>query len=228
MPVSMDQIRNDFDRIALLHEKHGFENDAYANYILKKVPRQCEKALEIGCGTGAFTRLLSKRARSVVAVDLSPQMIRLARSRSVGYQNIEYVLGDITRLSLPEASYDCIVTIAALHHLPLEATLVKIRNTLRHGGVLILQDLVADKGISDRLVSVAAYPVYMARRGWKTGRLRSPRAIREAYTAHGKGDVYLTLNQVRRICDQYLPGARVVRNLLWRYTVVWNKQLTIF
>ena len=228
MPVSMDQIRDDFDRIALLHEKHGFENDAYANYILKKVPRQCEKALEIGCGTGGFTRLLSKGARSVVAVDLSPQMIRLARKRSAGYPNIEYVLGDITQLSFPEASYDCIVTIAALHHLPLEATLVKLRNALRHGGVLIVHDLLADKGISDRLVSAAAYPVCVARRVWKTGRLRSPRAIRQAYDSHGKGEVYLTLGQVRDICDEYLPGAHVVRNLLWRYTVVWNKQLTIF
>jgi SAM-dependent methyltransferase len=224
MNATVDEIREDFDRIALLTERYGSAGNIYHHYLRRHLPTFCENALEIGCGTGEFTRLLAARARSVLAIDLSPQMIRLAQQQSENYPNIEYMLGDVMRLPLPAARYDCIVSLATLHHLQLEQALSKIKCALKPDGVLIIHDLVADERFIDRVSSALAYPVSAARRLWKTGRLRSPRGVREAWAEHGKGEVYLTLNEVGEMCRQYLPEAKMRRHLMWRYTVVWHSQ----
>ena len=223
MTPSTHQIGEEFDRIALLTERHGSVGDVYRNYLSRQLPPHSEHALEIGCGIGEFARLLATRARSVVAIDLSPQMIRLAKSRSADYPNIEYLQGDVMSVALPAEGYDCIVSMATLHHLPLGEALRKIKDALKPNGVLIIHDLVAADGLVENVRSALAYPVSMARRLWKTGRLRAPREVREAWAEHGKGEVYLTLNEVREMCRQYLPEARIQRHLLWHYTVVWHK-----
>jgi ubiquinone/menaquinone biosynthesis C-methylase UbiE len=223
MNKSLDAIRDDFDRIAMLSDQHGGASVIHHNYVLRHLPPRCENALEIGCGTGEFTRLLSARAERVCAIDLSTQMIRLAREQSAAYSNIEYVTGDALQLSLPAESYDCIVSLATLHHLPLKQAVLKMKAALSPEGVLIIHDLVADEGIIDMVKSALAFPVNMLNRFRETGRLRAPREVREAWRAHGEGEVYLTLSEVKEMCRQYLPGAKVRRNLLWRYTVVWRK-----
>jgi ubiquinone/menaquinone biosynthesis C-methylase UbiE len=224
MSASTHQIREEFDRIALLTERHGSVGDFYHNQLARHIPPHAEKAFEVGCGAGQFTRLLASRVRSVVALDLSSQMIRLAKSQSADYKNIEYLHGDFMRLSLPAQAYDCIVSIATLHHLPLEQALLKMKNALKPNGVLILHDLVADDGIVDRGMSVLAYPVSVAWRFWKTGQIRMPGEVRKAWAEHGKSEVYLTIAEVREMCRQYLPEALAERHLLWRYTVVWCKR----
>jgi SAM-dependent methyltransferase len=220
----MNRIREEFDQIALLTEHHGSESEIYYDYFMQYLPPRLKNALEIGCGSGAFTRLLASRASSVVALDLSPGMMRLAKAHSVGHQNIEYQLGDLMQNSLPAAEFDCIVSIATLHHLPLEQALLKMKNALKPNGVLIIHDLVADNGILDKGMSALAYPISVARRFRETGRMRMPREVREAWAEHGKSEVYLTLAEVREMCRQYLPEALIKRHLLWRYTVVWCKR----
>lgn len=226
MSVSMERIREEFDRIALLTERDevGGAGDVYHEYLVRRLPLRLEKALEVGCGTGAFTRLLSSRAREVIALDLSPQMIRLAKAQSSGRENIEYLLGDLMQLALPAAEYDCIVSIATLHHLPLERALLKMKDALRPNGVLIIHDLIADAGLLDKSVSALAYPLSVMRRFWRTGQMRMPREVREAWAEHGRNEVYLTLSEVRKICGKHLPSAQIKRHLFWRYTVVWHKQ----
>jgi SAM-dependent methyltransferase len=225
--VSIDRIREEFDRIALLTERDevGGAGDVYHEYLVRHLPSRLEKALEVGCGTGAFTRLLASRAREVAALDLSPQMIRLAKAQSAGCENIEYLLGDLMQLALPAAEYDCIVSIATLHHLPLESALLKMKDALKPNGLLIIHDLVADAGLLDKSVSALAYPLSVMRRFWRTGRIRMSREVREAWAEHGKNEVYLTLSEVREMCGKHLPSAQVKRHLFWRYTLVWRKQV---
>lgn len=224
MNAPLDEIREDFDRIALLTEHYGNAGNIYHDYIRRHLPPFCEHALEIGCGTGEFTRLLATRAGSVLAIDLSPQMIRLAQQQSANYPNIEYLLGDAMRLSLSAERYDCIVSLMTLHHLQPEQALLKIKRALKPDGVLIIHDLVADEGFIDRVSSALAFPISAARRFWKTGRLRAPREVREAWAEHGKDEVYLTMSEAGEMCRNYLPEARIQRHLMWRYTLVWHRR----
>src|SRR5919112_1691205 len=50
--------------------------------------------VEIGCGVGRLTRVLARRADGVVALDVSPEMLALAREHNPGLPNVRWVLGD--------------------------------------------------------------------------------------------------------------------------------------
>ncbi len=221
---TLESIQADFDRIALVSDEGWNHNERYHEYLLSHVPERCGRVLEIGCGAGAFARLLARRAESVLAIDLSPRMIRLARERSEAYANIEFVNGDVTAFQFPEEQFDCIATLTTLHHLPTEAILKKVRRALKPGGVFVCLDLYRRSGLTDLLFDCAAYPSSLLLRLLKTGRPRPPKDVREAYAAHGKTDTLLTLPQAERVCADSLPGALLRRHLFWRYSVVWKKR----
>ena len=219
-----ETIQSDFDRIALLPEAGWNHNARYHARLLNQIPARRGRALEIGCGTGEFSRLLSARAESVLAIDLSPQMIRLARERSELHANVEFVNADVLTYRFPDEHFDCVATLTTLHHLPTGRALEIIKKTLKPGGVFVCLDLYRRSTLSDLLFDCAAYPANILLRLLKTGRPRPPREVREAYARHGATDEYLTLSQVERVCAEVMPGARVTRHLFWRYSVVWEKE----
>ncbi|HKP10765.1 MAG TPA: class I SAM-dependent methyltransferase [Blastocatellia bacterium] len=220
MSVPPSIIQADFDRIARLADGRD-HNSFYDDFLLSRVPSPCREALEVGCGAGAFSRRLGERSAHVLALDLSPQMIRIARERSAHHANIEFQVADVTRYGLPAEHFDCIAAIATLHHLPMAETLLKLRRALKPGGRLLILDLYQAATPADHLAGLAAFPVSLAWRLLRTGRLRAPREVRDAWAEHARHDVYPTLGEVRRTCANLLPGAEVRRRLLWRYTVVW-------
>lgn len=225
MTASTSIIRADFDRIASLEAYGWSHNSHYHAFLLKHVPARCQEALEIGCGTGEFSRLLAARARYVLALDLSPQMIEAARERSSEFANIDFKLADVIEWDFPAEQFDCIATIATLHHLPLDLMLQKMKSALKPGGVLLILDLFEAQSFTDVLMMAAAMPVNVGLRLIKHRRLRAPAAVRAAWAEHEQHDSFPTLSQIRKLCAEVLPGARVRRHLLWRYSVVWKKPL---
>jgi 2-polyprenyl-3-methyl-5-hydroxy-6-metoxy-1,4-benzoquinol methylase len=222
--MSMEQIQKDFDRIAILSERESELGGTYDTFLLQFIPAPCNRALEIGCGTGTFTRLMAMQANHVTATDLSGEMIRVARHRSTGYPNIDYSVGDILEMDLSVSQFDCIVMIATLHHLPTESVLEKLKQALTPEGVLILHDLLTPTGTLSRAADLVRFPVSMAMRCLRTGRLWARQEVRRAWTEHGKEERYLTKQEVEAMRDQYLQGGYVKYHLLWRYTLVWRKQ----
>jgi len=223
MAGAMSQVRADFDRIALLAGEKWGHNDLYHDLLARHVPAPCREALDIGCGAGAFSRLLAKSAGRVLALDLSPNMIALAKEISAQFSNIDFEVADVLTRELPAERFDCVATIATLHHLPLSEVLPKLKRALRAGGVLLVLDLFQAEGLSDKVLGALAVPVNLGLRLFRSGRLLPPREVRRAWDEHGRHDSYLTLAQVRAACAEMLPGAVVKRHLLWRYSVVWKK-----
>jgi 2-polyprenyl-3-methyl-5-hydroxy-6-metoxy-1,4-benzoquinol methylase len=185
----MQQVIEDFDRIASLMAEEPEARETYSDYLLSQVPLDCAHVLDIGCGFGSFARLVSHRARQVTAIDVSPQMISIARERSAGYANLEFALTDFLQTHLPAESYDCVVTLATLHHLPLGESLKRMKALLSPGGVLVVHDLVAAGGTFDRALDFVRLPVSMAWRLRQTGRLRARPEVRKAWIEHGRHGV---------------------------------------
>jgi ubiquinone/menaquinone biosynthesis C-methylase UbiE len=223
MADAMLQVKADFDRIALLSDDTWGHNQHYHGFLLEQLPVRCSEGLDIGCGTGAFSRLLAERSDRVVALDLSPEMIRIAQQRSKLYTNIDFRVADATTWQFPVEQFDCVVSIATMHHLPFETTLAKMSRALRGGGVLLILDLFEGEGMADAFTSLFAVAVSAWLRLTKTGRLRAPSAVRQAWAEHGRHDSYLTLSQIQKGCVSILPGACVKKHLLWRYSIVWTK-----
>lgn len=218
----MSAIEKDFDRLALLDDNGWTHNNHYHGFLLRHVPANCSSALEVGCGTGAFSRRLTECAQHVVALDLSAEMIRVARARSEHFQNLEYRCTDVMTGDLPNESFDCIATIATLHHLPLREVLLKLKHSVRSGGALLIIDLFEPAGLRDELLNVAAVAISVSLRLLHNGRLREPKEVRAAWEEHGKTDSYPTMQEVRALCAEILPGAQIRQHLLWRYSIVWR------
>ena len=219
----MSTVEADFDRLALLDDEGWTANNQYHDSLLKHVPEHCENALEIGCGTGAFARVLAKRCKQVVALDLAAEMIRVARSRSSQFENLKFQLADAMTWDFPQSQFDFVCSIATLHHLEQRELLLKIKDALKPRGVLVVLDLVQSDSLTERMCDVVGLGVSGSLRLLHNGRLKPPREVRKAWEQHGKHDSYLTMKQVRALADEILPGSSVERCLLWRYMLVYTK-----
>jgi SAM-dependent methyltransferase len=226
LPAPADRVRADFDGIARLAEGGGPASGealgAYQAYLLGHVPRPCAAALEIGCGTGEFARRLAALADHVDALDLSPEMIRVAHARSAGIPNLAYRVTDVA-VSPPAAqAYDCVACIATLHHLDVVPAVRAMRDALRPGGVLLLLDVLHRPGLRGLPKNLLAAAVQMLRR-LRASQPAQSREMRAAYAAHGRGERYLTMPEARALCAAELPGAIVREHLLWRWSAVWRR-----
>ncbi|HZE31709.1 MAG TPA: class I SAM-dependent methyltransferase, partial [Actinoallomurus sp.] len=76
-------------------EGYWNHNVHYHPLLLGAVPRPCRKALDIGCGDGLLVRRLARHAGAVTGVDISGEMIRLAREQSAGLDNVTFVEADL-------------------------------------------------------------------------------------------------------------------------------------
>ena len=222
----MEQIQKDFDRIAALSEREADAGGVYDGFLAHAVPAPCRRALEVGCGTGTFTRRLARLAKRVTAIDLSNEMVRVARERSVGHANVDYQAGDVLGMNLAADHFDCVTMIATLHHLPAEPVIEKLKQSLAPGGVLIIHDLLTPSGFLDRLTDLVRLPTNVAFRWFRTGRLWPKREVRRAWAEHGRNERYFTRRDVTAMRDGCMPGGEVTYHLLWRYTIVWRKPET--
>lgn len=68
--------------------------------------------LDVGCGTGWFTRRLAAAGLDVTGVDVDANTLDFARERS--NHDISYVEGDACRLPFPDRSFDQVISITAL------------------------------------------------------------------------------------------------------------------
>jgi len=222
----MSSIEADFDRLAQLDEEGWTTNNHYHNFLLQHVPQNCENALEIGCGTGAFARELATRCTRVVALDLSAEMIRVARARSSHVENLDFQVADAMTLTFPPSHFNFVSSIATLHHVQQRELLQKIRDSLAPGGVLVVLDLVQSSSLAERMFDVIALGVSPSLRLIHNGRLQPPAAVRKAWEQHGQHDHYSSLKQMRALADEILPGSSVRRHLFWRYSLVYKKPAT--
>jgi ubiquinone/menaquinone biosynthesis C-methylase UbiE len=216
------KIREDFDRIALTETGGWNHNTHYHRFLLSRLPLHMISALDIGCGTGEFSRRLGERSDHVLGIDLSPLMIQIARERLVSQSNIAFQVADVMACELPDEEFDCIVSIATLHHLAFGPALEKMTHALRPQGMLLVLDLYRSHGLVDWLTSATAIPANWGFMLAHRSRPKSPEA-RAAWKEHSRRDHYMTLPQIRQACSSMLPGAEITRHFFWRYSIVWRK-----
>lgn len=89
--------------------------------------------LELGCGTGYFTRELARSGAEIVAIDVSPELLETARVSSSA-PNVRYEIQNAYDLSYTDAAFDSVVGSSVLHHLEIQQALREIFRVLKPGG----------------------------------------------------------------------------------------------
>ena len=95
----------------------SFQSDARAlsEDVLQKWIPPGGSVIDIGCGPGRWCRIAARYANRVVGIDQSQVEIELARQTS-SEQNIEYIVGDVTR-DLTDSRFDVAILVHVIEHI---------------------------------------------------------------------------------------------------------------
>ena len=102
-----------------------------------------ERALDVGCGTGALAYALAPLVGEVVGVDSSEEY--LAAARADAPDNCTFVLGDAEALPFPYGDFDLVGCLRVLHHVARpELVVSEIARVTRPGGRILIADQLGD------------------------------------------------------------------------------------
>jgi len=216
-------VKTDFNEISEPDEPKWNHNNCYFNQLIKLIPDNIETCLDIGCGKGELSFMLSQKAERVIAVDLADKMIEKAKALHPN-KNIEYICGNILDMEFENNSLDVIITTATAHHLPNEWLLDFAKDKLKKGGKLIILDLVKAKSLSDYIIWGSAFFPNVIMNLIKNGRLqKDDEHAKKVWERHSKHDTYMTMDEIRLLAREHIPTAKIKRKLFWRYLLVWQK-----
>ena len=105
-----------------------------------------ERVLDAGCGAGHTAVAFATHVRTVLAVDLSSEMLAVTASLAAerGIANLEVRRGDVEWLPAADGEFDLVVSRYSAHHWPHpEHALSEIARVLRPGGRFLLGDIVS-------------------------------------------------------------------------------------
>ena len=104
--------------------------------------RPTDTVLEIGCGSGLFTRALATRCARLISQDIVPRYLDEAREKTLGLTNLEFLAFDARKLEL-QAVADVIVLISVLPEIPepIRALEACVRALKPGGHIIISQEL---------------------------------------------------------------------------------------
>ena len=99
-------------------ETSQFEHSKYARQIELVADKRLDRVLEIGCGAGAFTALLAQQADRLIAIDISPAAISIAKRRLGPLTSVEFREANIMEEHISSlGSWDLIVMSETIYYL---------------------------------------------------------------------------------------------------------------
>lgn len=138
------------DSAAAVFDQADFVHDRTAHGILERLlPMRLEpvRILDLGCGTGARSRLLTHRfpGSRVIGVDLSAAMLARAAARRAWFSRPALVQGDAGALPFADDSIDLVFANMLLPYIDdLPESLDEIARVLRHDGLFVFATLGPD------------------------------------------------------------------------------------
>jgi 2-polyprenyl-3-methyl-5-hydroxy-6-metoxy-1,4-benzoquinol methylase len=180
--------------------------------LLDALPHRCGAVLDVGCGQGFMLKHVAVRADEVLGIDCHAPSLEEAAQRVAEHDNVHLVEGDVMTYDLGRR-FDAVLSVAVLHHLGLEAGLIRMRELVAPGGVVGVVGLARSRSPRDYARDAVGAVETRVRR------LRRPHTMVTAPIC----DPEETYAEVRRVAQDVLPGVRYRRHNLFRYTLVWTR-----
>lgn len=103
--------------------------------MLSSVLHINDRVLELGCGTGYFTRELVKLEVHVTAIDISPELIEVAKNE-IKAENVSFEVQNAYEMTYGLDQFDAIIGSSVLHHLEIEKAIAEMIRVLKPGGMI--------------------------------------------------------------------------------------------
>lgn len=136
----MDKVRviEFFDELSSSWDEDMIRNEAVINKILDNACiSEDVSVLDVACGTGVLIPdYLNRKVKSVTAIDISPKMVEVAKSKFSSFSNVEIICDDVETF-LFDRKFDRIMVYNAFPHFPNPERLIEILSKLLNdNGVL--------------------------------------------------------------------------------------------
>ena len=112
--------------------------------------------LEIGTGTGIIPFSICSKVASVVATDISPEMVRIANQKLIKskIKNIDFQLQDSYNLTFPDKSFDVVIASNLLHLLyEPEKPVNEAKRVLKEDGIFITPTVCAGENTKSKIIA---------------------------------------------------------------------------
>ena len=162
LPPDAPRVAGVYDRLAGRYDRRWHR---YVRCTTEALDRRAavgaaERALDVGCGTGAFlARLLARHpAQDAAGVDASRGMLAEARRKLAAHPHVRLVHAPAEALPFAADAFDVVVSASAFHFFPdPRAALAEAARVLRSGGRLVLLDWRRDAWRMKALGAVLRY-----------------------------------------------------------------------
>ena len=204
--------------LARLNARHPWShNDHFHPWILRRLPAHRERAVDVGCGRGELVERLAPRFTEVLGTDTDPGMRSAAAARTAHLGGVRITADELTDL---EGPVDLITMVAVLHHLDVPSALREVRRLLAPGGRLLVVGLARPSSVPDALWDLASTVTNPL-----IGAVKHPRPVRGGPLPDPfpVAQPTLSVDELRQVLAEVLPGARLRRRLAFRHTVEWTR-----
>ena len=130
-----------WDKIAEKYARKPVANEAVYQQklrITRDYFRPDSEVLEFGCGTGSTALAHAPFVKHILATDLSPKMLEIARGKAGGVDNVTFRQATLDDLDAPAESFDVVLGLSILHLLEdRDAAIARVHQLLKPGGVFV-------------------------------------------------------------------------------------------
>jgi 2-polyprenyl-3-methyl-5-hydroxy-6-metoxy-1,4-benzoquinol methylase len=136
-----------FDPIAEMYERYADINDAvFRPHLERMLPASGQRGIDLGCGSGRFTRLLADRCDEVLGVDIAEREVAIAEAKR-GRPNIEYRVASLLDVSAEkDGPFDVVLSVNTMFHLfadhGVDDVVGHVRSLVAPGGTAVIVDVV--------------------------------------------------------------------------------------
>lgn len=194
--------------------KYWNHNVAYYPWIRKET-EGCGRILDAGCGDGALLAYLDDGKKELFGIDIDKFAIDRAKQENAS-EKISYDICSFDDID-ENRQFDAIVFVAAIHHMNMNDALQKAKKMLAPGGTLIIVGLAKPSTFGDKVI--------------EAGRVVPSKIITRMRKMQSAEDLGLTvsfdmptMDHVRQVIAEELPGASWRQALHYRYLLKWVKE----
>jgi 2-polyprenyl-3-methyl-5-hydroxy-6-metoxy-1,4-benzoquinol methylase len=106
--------------------------------LAEKYVQEGDHVLDIACGEGYGTNIISKRARSIIGGDVDAGAVEKANRINKQSDNTQFRVLDVTKTNLPENHFDVCLSMETIEHVDADLMLGELQRILKPKGRLIL------------------------------------------------------------------------------------------
>jgi len=189
-------------------------NYAYHDWIRKNIPDN-STILDVGCGNGTLSRLLAHDNKMIMGIDTNKFSINVANQNNK-YNNVKFIEADFLKYNFKNEKYDVIIFVASIHHMNMEKALIKAKKLLNTHGRIIIVGLAKPSTIIDYIIEILRIIPCFFLSKMKNHQTSEELNIDTCYTV-------LTMNEIRRICNNILKKYHLRYGLYYRYLLKFEK-----